>query len=120
MRRLPSGRYPANFEYAGRVYDGPRWTPELAAKYPDGVRFTDDGFPDFEPYAQAKVTFEPHFDGDRRTDEEEANRKANLEETPLECTWHHHQDTRTMLLVPRDLHKAIRHAGGVSIMKGRT
>jgi hypothetical protein len=119
VRRLPSGKYPANFDYAGRVYDGPRWTLELGEKYPAGVRFTDDGFPDFEPYASAKVTFDPHFAGDRRIDEAEANRQAGLPETPLESTWHHHQDTRTMLLVPTDLHDAVRHAGGVSIMKGR-
>ncbi len=120
VERLPSGRYPQNFSYAGKVYDGPGWTPKLAAKYPKGVRFTADGFPDFAPYAVATVTFDPNFLGDHRKDFAEANRKADLEETPDLYTWHHHQDGRTMQLVPFDLHKAVRHAGGVSIMKGRT
>lgn len=119
VTRLPSGRFPQNFEYAGRVYKGPQWTPKLVEKYPDGVRFTDDGFPDFGPYAEATVTFDPSFDGDRRIDEAEANRKAGLDDTPLHLTWHHHQNTTMMQLVPRDMHHAVRHAGGVSIMKGR-
>lgn len=117
VRRLPSGRYPANFQYAGRVYDGPRWTAELAERYPEGVRFTDDGFPGFEPYAVAKVSIEPHFAGNHTTDPAEANRKAGLPRTPEGYTWHHHQDTKTMLLVPMDLHEAVRHAGGTSIVK---
>jgi len=119
VERLPSGRYPQNFAYAGKVYDGPGWTPRLAEKYPNGVRFTADGFPDFAPYAQATVRFEPNFLGNRTTDFTEASRKAGLATMPDGYTWHHHQDTRTMLLVPIDLHDAVRHAGGVSIMRGR-
>jgi hypothetical protein len=115
VERLPSGRYPGNFRYAGRVYDGPGWTAKLAAKYPNGVRFTADGFPDFAPYARATVTFDPNFLGNHGSDFAEANRKAGLSETPDDHTWHHHQDTRTMQLVPVDLHKAVRHAGGVSM-----
>ncbi len=119
VERLPSGRYPQNFSYAGKVYDGPEWTPKLAAKYPSGVRFTADGFPDLAPYAVATVTFEPHFLGNHSTDFTEANKKAGLSEMPAGYTWHHHQDRRTMQLVPKDLHLAVRHAGGISLMKGR-
>jgi hypothetical protein len=120
VERLPSGRLPGNFQYAGTVYDGDKWTPKLAQKYPDGVRFTEDGFPDFSPYATHTVTFDPHFSGNRSIDFTEANKLAGLPETPDGYTWHHCQDTHTMMLVPSDMHDAIRHAGGVSIMKGRT
>ena len=119
MERLPSGRYPSNFRYAGQVYDGPRWTARLAEKYPNGVRFTDDGYPDFASYAIATVTFDPNFLGNHGSDYTEANRKAGLSTMPDGYTWHHHQDTQTMQLIPIDLHDAVRHAGGVSIMKGR-
>jgi hypothetical protein len=119
VRRLPSGKYPANFQYAGKVYDGSGWTARLAARYPEGVRFTADGFPDFAPYAAATVTFEPGFLGNHASDLTEANRKAGLTEMPAGYTWHHHQDGRTMQLVPKDLHLAVRHAGGVSLMRGR-
>jgi filamentous hemagglutinin len=119
VQRLPSGRYPQNFTYAGKVYDGPQWTPELAERYPNGVRFTADGFPDFAPYATATVAIEPHFVGNYTSDITTATELAGLTRVPDGYTWHHHQDTRTMQLVPVDLHEAVRHAGGTSIMKGR-
>jgi hypothetical protein len=93
--RVPGGRLPSNFEYAGKVYDGPKWTSELAAKYPNGVRFTEDGFPNFSPYATHTVTFDPTFKGNHSTDFAEANRMAGLEETPLDSTWHHTQPRST-------------------------
>jgi hypothetical protein len=119
VERLPSGKLPANFEYAGKVYDGTKWTPKLAEKYPDGVRFTEDGFPDFKPYATHEVTFDPHFVGNHGSDFTDANRLAGLPEKPDGYTWHHHQDGRTMQLIPTDLHRGVPHAGGVAISKGR-
>ncbi|MEV1111259.1 HNH endonuclease [Micromonospora sp. NPDC049751] len=123
--RLPSGRLPSNFEWAGKKYEGKYWTPKLQEKYPDGVWFTDDGYPDFGPYikpprSQHEVHFDPHFEGNHGSDFTDANRKAGLPATPEGHTWHHHQDTKRMQLVPSDLHDAVKHAGGVSIMKGRT
>ena len=118
VQRLPSGRRPSNSRYAGRVYDGPQWTPELQQRYPDGVRFTDDGYPDFSPYARDTVRFEPRFDGNHGSDFTAANRAAGYGETPDGYIWHHHQDTQTMQLVPEDLHEAVRHAGGVAIVRG--
>ncbi len=119
VQRLPSGKLPPNFEYAGRKYDGPKWTLQLREKYPDGVIFTDDGFPDFSPYARHVVTIDPHFTGNRDRDEREANKRAGLSVTPDGYTWHHHQDGKTLLLVPFMLHFAVRHAGGVALRKGK-
>jgi hypothetical protein len=119
VKRLPSGRYPANYRYAGRVYDGKGWTRKLQRKYPDGVRFSKDGFPDFTPYSRRTVTIEPNFAGNRTTDFAKANELSKLSSTPDGFVWHHVQDTRTMQLVPIDIHDAVRHAGGVAIMKGR-
>ncbi|MGH3738913.1 MAG: HNH endonuclease [Micromonosporaceae bacterium] len=65
------------------------------------------------------MTIDPNFKGDHTTDFTEANRQADLPETPDGYTWHHHQDTRTMQLVPEDMHRAVNHGGGVAIMKGR-
>ena len=59
----------------------------------------------------------PNFAGDR-TDFAAANRMAGTRPDP-NFTWHHHQNTQTMLRVPADLHDAVRHAGGVAIMRGR-
>jgi hypothetical protein len=29
-------------------------------------------------------------------------------------TWHHHQDGKTLQLIKRDLHNAVKHLGGIS------
>jgi len=46
-----------------------------------------------------------------------ANKAAGLESTPIGYTWHHNEDMQTMQLIPTDLHQAIRHSGGVSLIK---
>lgn len=111
-----NGARPRNHAFAGRVYDGPKWTATLAAKYPGGVRFSTDGFPDFAPYATHTVQLDK-FSGVRRIDERVANRLAGLSDTPAGHTWHHHHDGRTMLLVPRDIHEAVAHTGGHAVAK---
>lgn len=123
VQRLPSGKLPSNWTYAGKVYDGDRWTPELAKKYPNGVRFTDDGYPDFSPYAHKTTTIDPRFAGNHTSDFSTADRATGTtarHRRENELTWHHHQDGTTLLLVPRDIHDAVRHAGGVAIVKGLT
>jgi hypothetical protein len=117
VRRLPSGKMPANYRWAGRTYNGSQWTPALRSKYPNGVRFTHDGFPDFGPYATHQVKFQPRFRGDAR-DEARALSELGLTRTPRGYTWHHHQDTQTLQLVPSDLHNGVRHAGGASLLEG--
>jgi hypothetical protein len=111
------GRRPINSSYAGRVYDGPAWTPELASKYPNGVRFTDHGFPDFTPYSVARTEFDD-LSGVYRTDAARANAAVGLRSTPDGYVWHHVEDGRSMILIPRDLHSAIRHTGGSAIIRG--
>jgi hypothetical protein len=116
VKRLPSGRYPANYRWAGRVYKGKMWTAELATKYPNGVRFNRSGFPDFGPYSKKTIRFKKGFTGDRGVDDAAANR---LFPAPDGYTWHHHQDGKTMQLIPTDLHDAVRHGGGVAVIKGK-
>jgi A nuclease of the HNH/ENDO VII superfamily with conserved WHH len=111
VKRLPSGRFPPNArKWAGKIYKGDQWTPALAKKYPNGVRFTRNGFPDFSPYAVKTITFKKGFK-DRAADIAAANRRF---QAPDGYTWHHHQDGRTMQLIPTDLHDAIRHGGGIA------
>ena len=112
-----NGRNPINSSYAGRVYDGPRWTSDLAAKYPDGVRFSDAGFPDFSPYSRARVQFDD-LTGVYATDAAAANRALNLSGTPSGHVWHHVEDGSTMILIPQDIHNAVRHTGGAAVIRG--
>lgn len=113
---LINGRLPRNSVWAGLKYEGPRWTPELAAKYPDGVRFTNQGFPDFSPYARERVNDLP-LNGRNHHDFRLANEAAGFDRTPRGWTWHHVEDGKTLILVPTDLHQAVPHTGGAAILK---
>lgn len=110
-------RAPRNSKYAGEIYPLEDKNPELADKYSDSVRFDEEGYPDFSPYAIKTVEID--MTGDRYSDFQKANEAAELEETPEGFTWHHNQDCKTMQLVPSDLHNQIQHTGGVSILKNK-
>ncbi len=102
-----------NKKYAGKVYE---LSEELAKKYPNGIKFSKEGFPDFEDYSIKKVTVE-NLEGDAYYDFIKANKVAGYSSTPAGYTWHHVEDGRTMLLVPSDLHSAVRHTGGASLIR---
>ena len=108
-------RKPINFKYANETYSFKDTEPELHNKYPEGVKFDAEGYPDFSPYAARSVEID--MKGNYTSDFAAANQAANLADTPEGYTWHHHQDCRTMQLAPSDLHGAVRHTGGVSILE---
>jgi hypothetical protein len=117
------GRYPINAEYAGKVYDLKNLPetikskfPDILQKYPEGVRFSEKGFPDFTPYAQKTVDITGLI-GDHDYDFKEANRIAGIKRIPEGFTWHHHENGKTMQLVPQDLHYVVKHTGGCSTIK---
>lgn len=70
------------------------WTADLAAKYPNGVRFTTEGFPDFKAYAQVSVEVKGLtglYGTDERPTNEELTKIANLPAMPqiptgFDCT----------------------------------
>lgn len=104
----------------------PGETP-LSEKYPDGVTFDKDGFPDFTSYARVnpktgqpdvyQIKMEGNYGTGPNGDFGKANRAAGYTETPDGYTWHHHQDRKTMILVPKDIHGAVAHTGGTSVIK---
>ena len=102
-----------NKKFAGKTYklDG-----DLAKKYPDGVRFTLDGFPDFSPYSKINVKIEG-LKGNTSSDFTAANRAVGLKSTPKGFTWHHVEDGKTLMLVPTDLHQTVRHTGGAALIR---
>ncbi|HEU4323597.1 MAG TPA: HNH endonuclease [Roseiflexaceae bacterium] len=89
--------------------------PKIKSKYPNGVTYNIQGYPDFTPYAKIQVRIK--MTG-KNTDFNLANKAANLEETPDGYVWHHHQDRTTMQLVPKDIHsrKATPHTGGRAVI----
>jgi hypothetical protein len=116
---LPSGRYPPNYKWAGKLYRGKHWTKAMAKRFRHGVRFNRRGYPNFWRYAQVlpngkKSVTLPRFRV-RATDFAAANRACGWSKTPRGFTWHHHENGRSMLLVPTRLHAAIPHAGGFAL-----
>ena len=97
-----------NKKYAGKTFE---LSGDLGKKYPKGVNFSNEGFPEFEPYRIKKVTIN-NLEGDAYYDFIKANEAAGYSTTPTGYTWHHVEDGKTMLLVPSDLHGAVRHTGG--------
>ncbi|WP_210766941.1 HNH endonuclease [Cerasibacillus terrae] len=102
-----------NKKYAGQTYN---LSGDLAKKYPNGVKFTNDGFPDFSPYSKAKVKIDG-LKGNTSSDFTAANKAMGLKSTPSGYTWHHVEDGRTLMLVPTDLHQAVRHTGGAALIR---
>jgi RHS repeat-associated protein len=101
--RQVGGRNPINSRYAGETH-------------PSGVRFTDEGFPDFFPHAKARVEMNG-LTGNYAKDAAMANKAAGLGDTPAGMVWHHVEDGTTMLLVPQEIHSAVRHTGGAAVIR---
>ncbi len=86
-------------------------------KHPiSGVPFDQSGFPDFSQWVMKDVRVAPT--GNPRADFAAANRAAGYSDTPAGYTWHHHQDSGRMQLVPTDLHARTAHTGGASLWAG--
>ncbi len=120
-----AGRLPINHEFAGKSFP----VGSLPKKYQGkGVKFSDEGFPDFEPHAMplpnGSKTVPIKMTGSRTADDAAANaalRKVDPSwKQPGKHTWHHLDDGTGMILVPQDLHDAVRHAGGVARYKQET
>lgn len=138
---MVGGRNVPNWEFADRTYGGPgwsketaeetgpEWTEELQEKYPDGVTFTPEGFPLFYPYIHPDhepvvIELASTSSKDIRNAYEAAGiDRATAKEMQQDWVWHHthvyDQDTDRgeLILIPRDLHAAVKHAGGRSLHK---
>ncbi len=47
------------------------------------------------------------------------NQRSGNSETPEGYVWHHHENCKTMQLVPKDIHNSVRHTGGATIIKSK-
>jgi filamentous hemagglutinin len=55
--------------------------------------------------------------GNYARDAAAANRARGLSATPEGYVWHHVEDGETLILIPRDIHNAVRHTGGSAIIR---
>ncbi|NPC84254.1 HNH endonuclease, partial [Pyxidicoccus fallax] len=116
---------PADGKWAGEKGNS-AWTPDpntpkgqeiLKATEGKPIQFKD-GYPDFSPFSQKNVSIE--MKGDHYQDFKAANMKAGFGDTatpPPGMTWHHHEDGKTMMLVPQKINNNVPHTGGASVVK---
>jgi hypothetical protein len=113
-----AGQLPRNHEFAGKQFPSDRLPPAYRQQ---GVRFSEAGYPDFSPYAQTlpngQKSVQITYTGSRSGDFVAANAKAGYKQMPEGFTWHHHEDMKTMLLIPERLHDTVKHTGGVATYK---
>ncbi|MED9791914.1 RHS repeat-associated core domain-containing protein, partial [Escherichia marmotae] len=119
MVKKVNGRNPSNSAYAGRIYPASKLPVDIRGKYPHGVPFNHAGFPDFSRYSIKNTRIE--LGSSRDIDFARADRAAGYgpgNPRPEGYTWHHHQDSGYMQLVPSDIHDAVRHTGGIATGRG--
>ena len=102
-----------NNKYANGMY---QLSDDLARKYGSSVSFSKHGFPDFSSYSKSTVKVRG-LTGNYAKDAALANMSAGLNATPRGYTWHHVEDGITMMLIPSDLHRAVRHTGGAALLR---
>jgi hypothetical protein len=113
-----NGRLPINSAYAGKIYPASMLPVEIRGKYPHGIPFTAQGFPDFSRYSIRNVNIE--MGATRTQDFLRADSAAGYTKSnprPAGYTWHHHQENGYMQLIPTDLHFHVKHTGGIATAK---
>jgi hypothetical protein len=95
------------------------WTEDMQKKYP-GVKVDDYGWVDFGPHITVEIDVKG-LTGDHSKDVGIANSAAKAAgiDVPLDHTWHHHPNEKTMQLIPKDLHGAWYHYGGASRLRAK-
>jgi hypothetical protein len=118
MLRNSSNRLPINAAYAGKIFDMSKLAQHIQIKYPHGVHFTAQRFPDFTRYAIRRVKIK--MTGIDWIDKNAADKAAGFigdNKRPAGYTWHHHYDCQTMELIPAELNDIIDHTGGAAIIR---
>lgn len=85
---------------------------------PQGIPFSSAGYPNFSQFA-SKIVNVGKLTGNNRLDMALFNKIAGFKKTPLGYVWHHAEDGMRGLLIPKDLHRAISHSGGASLLRGQ-
>ena len=92
--------------------------------YPDGVPFTKEGFPDFSKLAYKDkngktLSIDVGSIGDSNADRNRAERifKSMGHKEEGGYTWHHVENTTSLIRVPAIVHALVDHTGGISMAK---
>ena len=95
----------------------------LDKKYPGGVPFSKQGFPDFSNVAARGADGKPiimdigQLSGDSKKDISAAETMFQKLGNKWEggFTWHHIEGTNSLMRVPTDIHQLVDHTGGMSM-----
>jgi hypothetical protein len=116
-----NGRKPINYEFAGGIYH---------TKSGYDVPFNQYGFPNMESFSARTVRIN-NMDGTVPNDFAKANMEAfGVADKDYHLTvnngqyanytWHHHEDTKSMMLVPKNINNpansGVAHTGGAAIV----
>jgi len=106
-----NGRNPINGKkYAGKTYKFDKGST-LAKDYPRGIKFSEEGFPDFRPHSEDSVDI-GSLNKTSGQDIKLANELKGYDKTPDGMVWQHVENSTELILIPSDLHDAVRHTGG--------
>ena len=89
----------------------------VTTKSGDVIKYDKNGFPDFTKHSKQTVKAKVKLTGDVKTDV----RNNGLTPADKNHVWHHHQDGKTMMLVPKTVHSTLQggaaHTGGAAVIK---
>jgi len=113
-----------NKAFAGRSYDlstNPPYSNLLRDIYGD-ITFTKHGFPILDEFAIARINIIGNFQVGEKAlsniDIENANKLFfGRPQGIAGYTWHHVENGTTLILVPSDLHGAVKHHGGAAFLR---
>ncbi|MFD5869437.1 HNH endonuclease [Corynebacterium sp. NPDC060344] len=123
-----NGRYPINAKYAGAnwKFGNEGQIPDHILETYGNIAFTEKGFPIFTPHVwkikkggkmiPADVVVE--LGHSPRVDIKNADKIMGIDleyRQKHKLTWHHHEDTGRMQMIPTELHREVKHTGGASI-----
>jgi hypothetical protein len=109
-----------NSKYAGQIYKD--FSGDVKKKYSiEGINFNRYGYPDFSPVKHEQYEFKfNNLTGKNAEDFKlfygKIGGKSNM---PSGYTIHHHQDGKTLQLIPTVVHDAVRHSGGASRLRAK-
>jgi hypothetical protein len=125
---LESDRTVINAKYADKTYkhfsnEGGKTSFSYKVASKIGIKFSDEGYPNFKPFAKAVYTHDSPLPPSRNEAFALADKSININaayRSKNHLTWHHSEDGRSLYLVSSDIHNAnvggVAHSGGQSLL----
>jgi hypothetical protein len=106
----------------GTIKDNKDGTTTYTNKNGQSVTYNKEGYPDFKKYEIDSVEIEMKGNYTDFTAADKAYREKIGDpnwKKPVDMTWHHNEDGKTMQLIPREINREFSHTGGASIVRNK-